>query len=100
MVTKDEVMEKLEEVEDPETKVSIVDMGFIYEVGIDGSSVEIEMTLTSPGCPMHSRFTSQVKDKVSEIEGVDNVHVEVVFDPPWSPDKMSDKAKKKLGMQE
>lgn len=95
---KDGVMEKLSEVMDPETDLSIVDMGFIYEVEMENGEVDIEMTLTSPGCPLHSRFTQEVREKVSEIDGVEEVDVELVFDPPWTPDKMSEEAKKKLGM--
>lgn len=100
MVEKEEVMEKLRTIDDPEIGVSIVDMGFIYSVDIDGGEVEIEMTLTTPGCPMHSMFVGQVKDRVSEIEGVEDVSVELVFDPPWSPERMSDEAKEKLGMKD
>lgn len=98
MVDEEEIMGRLGEVMDPETNLSIVDMGFIYDVEVKDSAVNIEMTLTSPGCPMHSHFTEKVREKISELEGVDDVSVEVTFDPPWSPDMMSDKAKKKLGM--
>lgn len=92
-------MDKLKEVMDPETKLSIVDMGFIYDVDAENQKVDIEMTLTTPGCPLHKRFVNEVKDKVSEIEGVEEVNVDLVFEPPWSPEKMSEKAKEELGME-
>lgn len=99
MVSEEEVMDVLGEIEDPETKVDLVNMGFIYDVEVDEDKVSIEMTLTSPGCPMHSVFTDKVEEGVGELEGVDEVEVDVVFDPPWSPDMMSDEAKKQLGMK-
>ena len=98
MVSEEDVMDKLKEIDDPETQVSIVDMGFIYDVDIEDEEVDIEMTLTTPGCPLHSKFTNDVEEGVSELEGVEKVEVDVVFDPPWSPDRMSDDAKEKLGM--
>lgn len=100
MTQKEEIMDKLGEVMDPETNLSIVDMGFIYSVDVDNDEVNIEMTLTSPGCPLHSKFTQEVEEKVSSLEGVNDVNVELTFDPPWSPERMSDDAKKKLGMEE
>lgn len=99
MVEKEEVKEKLKNVIDPETQVSIVDMGFVRDVDIDDGRVEIKMTLTTPGCPLHSMFTSEVRDGVSEVRGVEEVDVELVFDEPWRPEMMSDEAKKELGME-
>ncbi len=99
MVSEEDVMEKLGEIEDPDTKIDIVNMGFIYDVEVNNGEVEIEMTLTSPGCPMHKVFVNKVEEGVSELEGVEKVGVDMVFDPPWSPDKMSDEAKEELGME-
>ncbi len=99
MVSEEDVMEKLEDIEDPETKVDIVNMGFIYDVDVEDEEVEVEMTLTSPGCPMHSVFVEKVEEGLTELEDVERVEVNVVFDPPWSPERMSKEAKKKLGME-
>lgn len=97
MVSEDDVMEKLGEIEDPETKVDIVNMGFIYDVEVEDGEVQVDMTLTSPGCPMHKVFVNKVEEGLAELDGVEKVEVEMVFDPPWSPDKMSEEAKEKLG---
>ncbi|MFP4232772.1 MAG: metal-sulfur cluster assembly factor [Candidatus Aenigmatarchaeota archaeon] len=99
MVSEEDVMEKLEEIEDPDTKIDIVNMGFIYDVEVNGGEVDIEMTLTSPGCPMHKVFVDKVEKGVSELEGVESVEVDMVFNPPWSPERMSDEAKEELGME-
>lgn len=100
MVTREEILRGLREVYDPEVPVNVVDLGFIREVKVEGNKVEIKMTLTNPFCPMHRTITKDVEDKVSGIEGVDSVRVELVFDPPWSPDDISDEAKKKLGVND
>ncbi len=99
MVSEEDVMAELKEIDDPETQVSIVDMGFIYDVEIEDGKIDVEMTLTSPGCPLHSKFLSDVQENLGDLEGVKEVDVEMVFDPPWSPDMMSDGAKEKLGME-
>lgn len=98
MVTKEEVMDVLRQCYDPEIPVNIVDLGLIYGVTIEGNTVDVEMTLTAPGCPMHSLIARDVKQKVESIPGLEAVNVRVVWDPPWTPDRMSEEAKKKLGM--
>ncbi|PAV29215.1 FeS assembly SUF system protein [Virgibacillus profundi] len=86
------------EVIDPELGINIMDLGLIYGIGVDiEDNVEIKMTLTTPGCPMHDSITNGVKHRVSQIEEVGNVHVDMVWDPAWNPGKMSDKAKGMLG---
>ncbi|MFB6088569.1 MAG: metal-sulfur cluster assembly factor [Candidatus Aenigmatarchaeota archaeon] len=97
MVTEKDVEDTLKEVKDPEIGIDVVNLGFIYDIDVDDNKVTIEMTLTVPGCPMHSAITRDVKRKVSELEGVEEVEVNMVFDPPWSPEKMSDEAREKLG---
>ena len=99
MVTKEDVMKVLKECYDPEIGMSIVDLGFIYGVKIDKNKVHIKMTLTTPGCPMHSFIVEDVRDKVNKLKDVEEVNVELVWDPPWTPDRMSDEAKKKLGFE-
>jgi len=87
------------EVIDPELGVNIMDLGLIYGiVSDDDDNVTVRMTLTTPGCPMHDSITRGVKRKVNGIEGVNDVNVELVWEPRWTPEKMSDQAKKMLGM--
>ena len=97
MVTHDEVMDTLKQCYDPEIPINIVDLGLIYGVSIEGRTVNVDMTLTAPGCPMHSLIARDVKQKVESLPEVDEAVVRVVWDPPWSPDRMSEEAKKKLG---
>jgi metal-sulfur cluster biosynthetic enzyme len=97
MVTKAQVLAELKKCFDPEVPVNIVDLGLIYDVKINGGNVKIKMGMTSFGCPMKSFIVDDVKDKISKIKGVKKVDVDLVLDPPWSPDRMSKEAKKKLG---
>jgi FeS assembly SUF system protein len=84
---------------DPEIPVNIYDLGLIYDVIVDASSVVgIRMTLTAPNCPAAQWLPGQVEDKVRRVEGVTDVKVDVVFEPPWDKDKMSDAAKLQLGL--
>jgi len=99
MVDKKQIMEKLSKVMDPHLAINIVDLGFIYEVRIKGNDVEIDMTLTTPGCPMVRHILSDTESKLNEIEGIGDVTVKLVWDPPWTPDRMSKDAKKKLGFK-
>ena len=99
MVTKEQVMEALKEVYDPEMPVSVVDLGFIYEVIVEGSKVVVRMTLSTPGCPMVSLITHMVREKVASLAGVSDVEIDLVFEPRWTPEMMSDEAKKKLGFK-
>lgn len=98
MVSKQEVMKVLKECYDPEIPVNIVDLGLIYDVSINSGKVIIEMTLTAIGCPLSGIITDEVVQKVSAIKGIKNVDVKLVFDPPWSPEKMSSKARQQLGL--
>ncbi|WP_164669490.1 metal-sulfur cluster assembly factor [Virgibacillus doumboii] len=87
------------EVIDPELGVNIMDLGLVYGIAVDvEDNVKIVMTLTTPGCPMHDSIKTGVMRRVSKVEGVGNVLVDIVWDPPWSPVKMSDRAKEMLGM--
>jgi metal-sulfur cluster biosynthetic enzyme len=93
----DDVMEALENVIDPELGLDFVELGLIYEVEVDGGDVHIAFTLTSPGCPIGPQVTEQIDEFVSEVDGVEQVTSSMVFDPPWTPDKMSEDAKFALG---
>jgi metal-sulfur cluster biosynthetic enzyme len=97
MVSKEDVMKVLKECYDPELGISLVDLGLIYDVQVKNDDVLIKMTLTTPGCPMHSFMVNDVEEKVKNIKGVKDVKVELVWDPPWTPDRMSKGLRKKLG---
>ena len=88
----------LQSVFDPEIPVNVVDLGLIYETVIDNDCVKITMTLTSPGCGMGPVLVEEIKDRVGEVPGVKSTDVEIVLDPPWSRDKMTDSAKLELGI--
>ena len=95
-----EVMDALRECYDPEIPVNIVDLGLVYGVDIDheAGNVEVTMTLTALGCPMAGEVISEVEMRVEEVENVKNCKVNMTFDPPWSPDRMTEDAKWELGM--
>ncbi len=93
------VIEALKTVYDPEIPVNIFEMGLIYEVIVDASGlVGVKMTLTAPACPAAQSLPIEVRDKAKGVEGVTDAKVEVVWDPPWTKDMMSDVAKLELGM--
>lgn len=96
MTLEEKIWEKLRQVQDPEVGVNIVDLGLIYEVSVKEGKVKIKMTLTTPGCPMHIHFQEEVKKKVERLPEVSKVEVELTFDPPWNPERMSEDAKKSL----
>ena len=99
MITEDQVWESLTKCYDPEIPVNVVDLGLIYDVQIDNSNINIKMTLTQKGCPMHSQITQDVKSKLMAVEGVTEANVEMVWDPPWNPQMISESARKKLGFE-
>ena len=96
-VTQEDVYEALEEVIDPELGLDFVSLGLVYEVEIEDSDVYVTFTLTYPGCPIGPQVSEQIKEFVGELQGVDGVHPKMVFDPPWTPDMMSEDAKFALG---
>jgi len=98
LVTMEDIVKALKECYDPEIPVNVWDLGLIYDVNVDGDKVHVKMTLTAPGCPMHSYISKAVREKIQSVSGVKEASVEVVWDPPWSPDKMSPEAKAQLGI--
>ncbi|MBI2165281.1 MAG: metal-sulfur cluster assembly factor [Chloroflexi bacterium] len=99
-VTQDEVLEALKDVYDPEIPVNVVDLGLIYNVDVDEENrVQVEMTLTAAGCGMGPFIAQQAEWRITEVEGVEDVHVEVVFEPTWSPDMISPDGRKLLGLE-
>src|ERR671916_2768691 len=97
MPTKDEIVEALHTVEDPELGMDIVELGLFYDAEIDGPKVKIIHSLTSMGCPAGPMIQEGIHDAVASLPGVENVEVELTWDPPWTPEKMSDDAKFILG---
>jgi metal-sulfur cluster biosynthetic enzyme len=96
-LTKDDVMNALSEVYDPEIPISIVDMGLIYRVDVDeNNNVDVDMTMTTRGCPMHSMITLQAQKRIEKMEGVGSVKVNLVWDPPWTPELVSKKIKEQM----
>ncbi|PZC50668.1 MAG: Metal-sulfur cluster biosynthetic enzyme [Chloroflexi bacterium] len=99
IVTKEAVLEKLKDVYDPEIPVNVVDLGLIYGVDVkENNEVHVKMTLTAPGCGMGPYIAQQAEWAISEIEDLEEVTVEVVFDPPWSPDMLTEDGKALLGI--
>jgi len=94
------VIEALKTVYDPEIPVNVYDLGLIYEINIDEEKkkVRLVMTLTAPNCPVADSLVDEVKQKVEAIEGVDEVELNLTFDPPWSRDMMSEEALLELGL--
>jgi len=93
------VIDALETCYDPEIPVNIYELGLVYGIEIaDSGDVRIQMTLTAPSCPVAASLPLQIESKVSAVEGVKNAQVELVWDPPWNPEKMSESAKLQLGM--
>ncbi len=98
---KEAVITQLKDIYDPEIPVNIYDLGLIYDIFVeDNFEVVVQMTLTSPGCPVAQSFPLLVTDKVREVEGVIDAHVQMVWDPPWGVDRMSEGAKLQLGIFE
>ena len=98
MVEKEEVIEVLKKIQDPEIQYDIYSLGLIYDVEIEGSKVKVLMTLTSPMCPYGPALMDDVRRQVSALEGVGEVALELTFSPAWNPEKMSEEAKIALGI--
>ena len=95
---KNKIVESIKKVYDPEIPVDIYELGLIYDIIIKKGDVEVIMTLTSPFCPVAGSLPKEVAARVAEVEGVKKANVELVFEPPWSMDLMSDEAKLELNM--
>ena len=97
IVNEDQVRDSLKQCMDPEVPLSIIDMGLIYGIDVtENNDVNIKMTMTTKGCPLHETMVDDVKRYAKKVSGVNNVDVEIVWDPPWTMDKMSDEAKAKM----
>ena len=98
MVTQEQVLDTLRNCFDPEIPVNVVDLGLIYDVGIDEDHVNVVMTLTARGCPAHTIISEDIRTRVAAIPGVKSANVQVVWDPPWDMSRMSDEARLALNM--
>jgi metal-sulfur cluster biosynthetic enzyme len=100
MLTEEQVYEVLRECYDPEIPVNVLDLGLVYGVSIEDDIVLITMTLTAPGCSMGAMIASEIQDKLLGIPGCEEANVEMVWDPPWTPHRMSAAARKALGLDD
>ena len=98
MVTEEQVYETLRNCYDPEIPVNIVDLGLVYSVRVQESRVEVDFTLTAPGCGMANLIQEDIRARILAMDGVEVAEVNIVWEPMWTPDKMSDDAKMALGM--
>ena len=93
------IMQTLRQVIDPEIDCNIVDLGLIYGTRIEGNKVIVQMTLTTPGCPMHESIAWGVKNALLKLEHVEEAEVDIVWDPPWHPSMMSEYGRERVGMR-
>ena len=94
----EKIVKELKSIFDPEIPVDIYELGLIYDVKVNKDKAEIKMTLTSPNCPVAESLPKEVKDSAMQVEEIENVDVELVWDPPWTKDMMSDAAKLELNL--
>tara|TARA_B110000438_G_scaffold242962_1_gene242771 strand:- start:418 stop:726 length:309 start_codon:yes stop_codon:yes gene_type:complete len=97
-INKEKIIDALKDVYDPEIPVNIVDLGLIYEIDINNDEVDVKMTLTAAGCGMGPYIAQQAEWAISELDGVEDVNVDIVFEPPWDPEKITEDGKKLLGI--
>ena len=98
LVSQEDVMAALKSVYDPEIPINVVDLGLIYDVQVNSGNVFVQMTLTAPGCGMGPFIAQQAEWAIADIDGVEDVQIELTFEPPWSPDLISEDAKAQLGL--
>ena len=97
-ISLDEIKEALRDVYDPEIPVNVYDLGLIYDIQLNGGQVYVKMTLTAPGCGMGPYIAQNAEWRIAEVEGVEDVEVDMVFDPPWNPEMITEDGKKLLGI--
>ena len=98
MEIKEKIINEIRKIYDPELPVNIYELGLIYDINVIGSKAEIKMTLTTPNCPVAESLPKEVKDGVMQIEGIKDVDLELVWDPPWNKDMMSEAAKLEMNL--
>jgi len=94
----DRLVAELKSIYDPEIPVNIYDLGLIYNLKEENGTLDVEMTLTAPGCPIADQILSEVKEKMELVEGITSANIQLVFDPPWTMEMMTEEAKLELGM--
>lgn len=97
MISEKLILTALKHVLDPEIGVNIVDLGLVYEVKVENGDVYIKMTMTTPGCPLHESISKGAEEAVRQLPGIESVKVDLVWEPAWTPERMSDWARKQLG---
>ena len=98
MTLKEKIIEEIKKIYDPELPVNIYELGLIYDIKIENDIIKVKMTLTTPNCPVAESLPKEVKDSIMQIEGVKKVDLDLVWDPPWSKDMMSESAKLELNL--
>ena len=98
MDIKNKIIDEIRKIYDPELPVNIYELGLIYDIKVEGRKVKIKMTLTTPNCPVAESLPKEVKDSAMQVEEIDEVDLELVWDPPWNKDMMSDAAKLELNL--
>jgi len=98
MPTPDDVYKALAKVMDPELALPVTELGLVYDVQVNGNRADVKMTLTTVGCPLYATITEMARRAILEVAGIEDAKVEIVWDPPWSVDMMSDEARMRLGM--
>ena len=99
MELKEKIIEEIKKIYDPEIPVNIYELGLIYDIKVeDKNTAKIKMTLTSPNCPVAESLPKEVKDGIMQVEGIDNVDLDLVWEPPWDKDRMSEAAKLELNL--
>jgi metal-sulfur cluster biosynthetic enzyme len=98
IINKADVLATLRQVMDPEIDLNIVDLGLIYDVVIEGAKVSVRMTVTTPGCPMQHALESGVRSALLGLEAVEEVDVEMVFEPAWTPERITPEARANMGL--
>ena len=98
METKNKIIEEISKIYDPEIPVNIYDLGLIYDIKVEGRKAKIKMTLTTPNCPVAESLPKEVKNSAMQVDGIDDVDLQLVWDPPWTKDMMSDAAKLELNL--
>ena len=98
MEVKDKIIAEIKKIYDPELPVNIYELGLIYDVQVDDKKAKIKMTLTTPNCPVAESLPKEVKDTAMQVEGIEEVDLDLVFEPPWNKDMMSEAAKLELNL--
>ena len=98
MEVKNKIIEEIRKIYDPELPVNIYELGLIYDIKVEGRKAKIKMTLTTPNCPVAESLPKEVKEGAMQVEGIEDVDLELVWDPPWNKDMMSEAAKLELNL--